>query len=88
TQFNFARGFSEGAEFKAKYQIGNFKAYANFAYNVTRAIDPVSSQYLLDAAEYAYLLDHYHYSDDMQRMTASAGASYRWDKMLFRADVI
>ncbi|MGB8868601.1 MAG: TonB-dependent receptor [Rhodomicrobium sp.] len=88
TQFNFARGFSEGAEFKAKYQIGNFKAYANFAYNVTRAIDPVSSQYLLDAAEYAYLLDHYHYTDDMQRMTASAGASYRWDKMLFTADVI
>ena len=30
TQFNYARGYSEGAEFKLKYQNGNFKTYANF----------------------------------------------------------
>jgi outer membrane receptor protein involved in Fe transport len=88
TQLNFAKAFSEGAEFKAKYQNGDFKAYANFSYNVTRAIDPVSSQYLLDAAEHAYLLDHYHFTDDMQRMTGSAGASYRWDETLFSATMI
>ena len=39
TQFNYARGYSEGGEFKLKYASGNFKAYANFAYNITRAID-------------------------------------------------
>ena len=39
TQFNYARGYSEGGEFKLKYTNGNFKAYANFAYNITRAID-------------------------------------------------
>jgi outer membrane receptor protein involved in Fe transport len=87
TQFNWARGYSEGAEAKIKYENGNFKAYANFAFNITRAIDPVSNQYLLDADEYAFLLTHYHYTDDMQMMTGSAGASYRWNKTLFTVDM-
>ena len=46
TQFNYAEGYSEGGEFKLKYTNGNFKAYANFAYNITEAkdvdIEPVS----------------------------------------------
>jgi outer membrane receptor protein involved in Fe transport len=50
TQFNYARGYSEGGEFKLKYNNGNFNAYANFAYNITRAIDVESNQYLFDAA--------------------------------------
>ena len=83
TQFNWARGYSEGAEAKIKYQNGNFSAYANFAFNITRATDPISSQYLLDPDEYAFLLTHYHYTDDMQMLTGSAGASYRWDRTLF-----
>jgi outer membrane receptor protein involved in Fe transport len=87
TQFNWARGYSEGAEFKLKYHDGNFNAYANFAYNIMRAIGPESNQYLLDAATYDYLLTHYHYTDDMQRMTGSAGASYRWYDTLFSASL-
>jgi outer membrane receptor protein involved in Fe transport len=77
TQFNWARGYSEGAEAKVKYQNGNFSAYANFAFNITRAVDPVSNQYLLDPDEFAFLLTHYHYTDDMQMLTGSAGASYQ-----------
>jgi outer membrane receptor protein involved in Fe transport len=76
TQFNYARGYSEGGEFKIKYRNGNFNAYANFSYSITRAIDVESNQYLFDAATYQYLLNNYHYTDDMQRMTGSAGASY------------
>ena len=83
TQFNWARGYSEGAEAKVKYQNGNFGAYANFAFNITRAVDPVSNQYLLDLPTYTYLLTNYHYTDDMQMLTGSAGASYRWDQTLF-----
>jgi hypothetical protein len=75
TQFNWARGYGEGGEFKAKYQNGNFKAYANFSYNITKAIGPESNQYLLDQATYTFLLGNYHYTDDMRRMTGSAGAS-------------
>jgi outer membrane receptor protein involved in Fe transport len=87
TQFNWAHAYSEGFEIKAKYQTGNFRAYANFAFNITRATDPVSNQYLLDSDEYAFLLTHYHYTDDMQMMTGSAGASYRWNKTLFTVDM-
>ena len=87
TQFNWARGYSEGVEFKVKYQNGNFKAYGNFSYSIMRATDAVSNQYLLDPATYAYLLNNYHYTDDMQLMTGSAGASYRWDKTLFTANM-
>jgi outer membrane receptor protein involved in Fe transport len=83
TQFNWDRGFSEGAEFKVKYRNGNFKAYANFSYNISKAIGAASNQYLLDADELAYLQNHYHYIDDMTRMSGSAGASYLWDRMLF-----
>jgi len=88
TQFNWARGFSEGGEFKLKYTNGNFNAYANFAYNISKAIGPESNQYLFDAATYAYLLSNYHYTDDMQRMTGSAGASYRWHDTLLTANLI
>jgi outer membrane receptor protein involved in Fe transport len=88
TQFNWAAGFSEGGEFKLKYHNGNFNAYANFAYNVMRAIGPESNQYLFDPLEFAYLQTHYHYTDDMQRMTGSAGVSYRWYDTLFAVNMI
>jgi opacity protein-like surface antigen/outer membrane receptor protein involved in Fe transport len=88
TQFNWTQGYSEGAEFKVKYQSGNFKAYANFAYGTMRAVGPISNQYLLDPAEYAYLLNNYHFTDDMQMMTGSAGASYKLDNTLFSFSMI
>jgi outer membrane receptor protein involved in Fe transport len=88
TQFNYARGYSEGGEFKLKYTNGNFNAYANFAYNITKAIDVESNQYLFDAATLAYLQNNYHYTDDMQRMTGSAGASYRIYDTIVSADMI
>lgn len=88
TQFNWARGYSEGGEFKLKYKNGNFNAYANFAYNISRAIGPESNQYVFDAATYEYLLSHYHYTDDMQRMTGSAGISYRIYDTTLTADMI
>jgi outer membrane receptor protein involved in Fe transport len=87
TQFNWTGGYSEGGEFKLKYHNGNFNAYANFAYGIMRAIGPESNQYLLDAATYDFLLNHYHYTDDMQRMTGSAGVSYRWYDTLISADL-
>jgi outer membrane receptor protein involved in Fe transport len=88
TQFNYAEGYSEGGEFKLKYVDGNFNAYANFSYNITEAKDVESNQYLIDSADYNYLLTNWHYTDDMQRMTGSAGASYRWNDTLFTADLI
>jgi outer membrane receptor protein involved in Fe transport len=88
TQFNYARGYSEGGEFKLKYNNGNFNSYANFSYNITKATDVESNQYLIDGPDYQYLLNNWHYTDDMQRMTGSAGVSYRWQDTLFTADLI
>ena len=88
TQFNFARGYSEGGEAKLKYNNGNFNAYANFSYNITRAIDVETNQYLIDAPDYNYLLNNWHYTDDMQFVTGSAGASYRWYDTLFTSNLI
>jgi outer membrane receptor protein involved in Fe transport len=88
TQFNFSRGYSEGGEFKFKYTNGNFNLYGNFAYNITKAINVESNQYLIDMATFLFLQNNYHYTDDMQRMTGSAGASYRWYDTLFTTSMI
>jgi len=87
TQFNWARGYVEGIEAKAKYQDGNFSAYINFAFSISRAVDPVSNQYVLDADTYNFLLTHYHYTDDSQIFTGSAGVSYKWDQTTFSANL-
>ncbi len=89
TQFNYAQGYSEGVELKAKYQNEGFKAYANFSTNRTKAKDVVSNQYLFDdPVEFAYIAQNYHFIDDAQLITASAGASYKWDKTLISLDGI
>jgi len=89
TQFNYAKGISEGVEFKAYYTNGDFKAYANLSANNTKSIDVISNQYLIDPDEYAYLLNNWHFIDDMQYLTGSAGASYRWEHAtLFTVDMI
>jgi outer membrane receptor protein involved in Fe transport len=86
--FNYAKGINQGIEFHAKYNSGNFQAYANLAVAQQRAIDPVSNQYLFDnttpladlggmtALQYAQT--HWIYTDHNQFVTASAGALYQF----------
>jgi outer membrane receptor protein involved in Fe transport len=87
TQFNLAKGYSEGIVANVKYQGGGWAAYANFAAVQVMVVDVVSNQYLIgDPEESAYDAAHYHHSDDDQTFTASYGASYRWGKTLASAD--
>jgi outer membrane receptor protein involved in Fe transport len=86
--FNYARGYNEGIEFHAKYNSGNFQAYANVAVAQQRANDPVSNQYLFDntvpladlggLTQFQYLQTHFIYTDHNQFVTASAGAIYQF----------
>jgi outer membrane receptor protein involved in Fe transport len=86
TAFNYAHGYNEGIEFKAKFNSGNFQAYGNVAVAQQRANDPVSNQYLFDNStplatlggltELAYVQSHFVYTDHNQFVTASAGAVY------------
>jgi outer membrane receptor protein involved in Fe transport len=88
-QFNYARGFSRGAEFKINYIQDGFRAYANVSGEVTQVKDVVSNQYLIgDLVELAYLADNYTYASDAQTVTASAGTSYRWHSLLVSVDGI
>ncbi len=81
TQFNYAHGFSRGIESKVRYEGEHLRLYANVSLNATRAKDVVSNQYLFtDPVEFAYLVNHYIYTDDDQQTSASLGVSYRSDE--------
>ena len=43
---------------------------------------------MFDQATYEYLLTNWHYTDDMQMMTGSAGVSYRWYGNLLTTNLI
>ena len=88
TQLNYARAYSEGAELKTRYVDGGFSAYGNLSTNRTKDTRPSSNQYLLDAADYAYISQHYIFADDVQLVTASAGASYRFGASLITANMV
>ena len=86
--FNYARGYNEGIEFKAKFNSGNFQAYGNVAVAQQRASDPVSNQYLFNNTTpladlggltlLQYLQQNFIYTDHNQFVTASAGALYQF----------
>jgi outer membrane receptor protein involved in Fe transport len=79
SQFNYAYGYSKGAELKLNYQRGALRVYANYAHEITKAKEVNSNQYLIgDPVELAYLAANYTYTSDAQTNTASAGGSYRW----------
>jgi len=88
-QFNYARGFSRGAEFKINYYEAGFRAYANLSHEITMVKEVVSNQYLIgDPVELAYLATTYTYASDAQTVSASAGTSYRWHSLLASVDGI
>ena len=77
TPFNYARGYARGAELSASYARGPFSAYANLAVSKVQGRGIVTAQANFDPADLAYIRDHWIYVDHDQRVTASAGASYR-----------
>jgi len=86
--FNYAKGRNAGLELKAKYQVGDFLAYGNFAWARQVGTDVVSNQYLFSPTDLAYIASHYVDTDHSQLLTASAGASYLWQGTRFSADLI
>jgi len=88
-EYNYAHGFSRGVEAKLDYRAGGLRAYANASYEITMVKDVISNQYLIDdPVELAYLASNYTYASDAQTVTASAGASYRWQTMQASLDGI
>jgi len=88
-QFNYAHGYSEGAECKLSYDARGFRVYGNFSYEVTRVEDVVSNEYVIgDPLELAYMSNNYSSSSDAQTISASFGSSYHWHSLLASIDGI
>ena len=74
TAFNYDRAYNTGVEFKSRYELGSFRAYANLAWGRQRATQVTSNQFLFDPDEIDYIARHYIYTDHAQTWTGSAGA--------------
>jgi outer membrane receptor for ferrienterochelin and colicins len=88
TPFNYAHGQVYGVELTGSYHVDGFTAYANLATQRAIGKDIISSQFNFDAAELAYIADHYIHLDHEQQVTASGGASYLWQGTRFSADML
>ena len=76
--FNYARGEIYGLEFTGSYAKGGFSSYLNLAHSYARGEDWSSAQFLFDAADLAYVRDHWIFLDHDQNLSASFGSSYVW----------
>jgi TonB dependent receptor len=88
TPFNYARGNQYGVEVTANYSQGGFNAYANFGFERGTGEQIVSSQFLFDPAELAFIRNHWVFLDHDQRYTVSAGASYTYKDTTVYADLL
>jgi outer membrane receptor protein involved in Fe transport len=76
--FNYALGEVYGLEFSGSYSHGGFTTYLNMAHSVAKGEDWSSSEFLFDAADLAYVKDHWIFLDHDQALTISYGADYVW----------
>lgn len=86
--FNYARGRIWGVEFTTSYQAQNLSSYFNVAYSRALGNQVVSGQYNFDAAELAYISDHFVHLDHDQTWTASGGVTYNWLGTRYSLDAI
>jgi outer membrane receptor protein involved in Fe transport len=86
-QFNYAHGYSKGAEFKIAYGTEALHVYGNLSGEMTKGKKVVTNQYLIgDPAELAALAGMYTYASDAQTISASWGVSYDWRGLLVSVD--
>ena len=80
--FNYAQGRVQGLEASASWHDGGLNAYANVAYSVAMGRGIETGQFNFDDTELAYIQNHWVHLDHDQRLTGSAGLSYRWPSSL------
>ncbi|CAJ0810192.1 hypothetical protein LMG19087_00696 [Ralstonia wenshanensis] len=86
--FNYDRGRIYGLEGSANYRNGNFGAYLNLAVSRAQGKGIETGQFNFDADELAYINNHWVNLDHDQRLTASAGVSYRYSGTTYTSDVL
>ncbi|HEY9155963.1 MAG TPA: TonB-dependent receptor [Opitutaceae bacterium] len=75
--FNYARGEIYGLEETASYTKGGFAVYLNLAQAKAQGEDWISSQFLFDPNDLAYVKNHWIALDHDQKLTGSGGISYQ-----------
>ncbi|HEX4182515.1 MAG TPA: TonB-dependent receptor [Caulobacteraceae bacterium] len=88
TPFNYEDGRQMGTELTVTYVQGPLSAYFNFAAQNAMGKHIVSSQFNFNAADLAFISNHYIYLDHNAAYTASAGASYLWLGTRFGFDLL
>lgn len=88
TPFNYAYGKQYGVELTSSYSAEDLTAYLNLAWQSARGKSIDSAQFNFSADDLSYIAEHYIHLDHEQRVTASAGASYRWGHTRFSADLL
>jgi len=86
--FNYERGRIYGLEGSANYRNGNFGAYLNVAVSRAQGKGIETGQFNFDADELAYTNSHWVNLDHDQRLTASAGVSYKYWGTTWMADAL
>jgi outer membrane receptor protein involved in Fe transport len=76
--FNYARGEVYGLELSGSYSTGGFTTYLNLAHSVAKGEDWDSAEFLFDAADLAYVKNHWIFLDHDQALSGSFGADYVW----------
>ena len=77
--FNYAKGEIYGVELTGSYTQGGFSANLNLAHSAAKGKEWISSQFLFDPADLAYVHSHWIALDHDQTLTGSFGLSYHWN---------
>ncbi len=88
TPFNYQDGLQYGEELSTTYSRGKLQIYANLAYGMARGRNIVSSQFNFTPDKLAYIANHFIYLDHEQKLTGSAGASFKVANTTLSTDLI
>ena len=75
--FNYARGRIYGLDFSATWRDRDFSAYMNLGFNHARAKQVETGQFNFDDDELAYINSNWVHLDHEQKLSASAGVSWK-----------
>ena len=78
--FNFAKGRISGLDLSATYRDKAFTSYANVGFLRARGTDVETGQFNFAPDELAYIASNWVHLDHEQRLSGSAGASYRLEE--------
>jgi len=88
TPFNYHDGRIEGLELTANYTAATFTAYGNLALQSALGRGIESAQFNFSPADLSYIAAHFIDLDHEQRVSASAGVSWRRAATRYSADLL